>query len=125
MQKTKKSPVVVHKKAGRVRFITLNDVNDLKDLQAKVIEDSTVVVHKEAGKISFLTLEDLNDLQARVIEGSPIVVQPAVRKAGIRRNRNHKPLNPNRRKMTVNVEESFVEIQEMNDKALKILAKRA
>lgn len=42
----------------------------------------------------------------------------------IRKNKEYK--NPNRRKMTVNIAESdaFKNAQKMNDKALKIIAKR-
>lgn len=66
-----------------------------------------------------------SNLPANIIAEPSAVVKPVVRKAGIRRNDNHQPLNPNRRKMTVNVAESFIEVQKMNEKALKIVAKRA
>ncbi|WP_019414884.1 hypothetical protein [Paenisporosarcina sp. TG20] len=66
-----------------------------------------------------------SNLPAKIIAEPSAVGKPVVRKAGIRRNANQQSLNPNRRKMTVNVAESFIEIQKMNEKALKIVAKRA
>lgn len=44
-------------------------------------------------------------------------------KASIRRSKNS--TNPNRRKMSVPVSESFEEIHDMNQEALRVLAKRA
>lgn len=54
---------------------------------------------------------------------SPITIQQSAKKARIRRSTGS--TNPNRRKMTVPVTQSFEEIHDMNQKALKLLAKRA
>ena len=40
-------------------------------------------------------------------------------------NQTKKSMNPNRRKMTVAVSETFEDIHDMNKKALNLLAKRA
>lgn len=105
MQTTKKSPGAVYRRKGRLVATNTGKLS-VSDTGKKLVASSS-------------------NLPARIIAEPAVVVQPVGRKAGIRRNRNNHPLNPNRRKMTVNVAESFVEIQEMNDKALKILAKRA
>ena len=56
--------------------------------------------------------------------GQPtVIVQPHIRKGGIRRN-GPVSLNPYKESMRVSVVDSFKGIQEMNDKALKIIAKR-
>ncbi|PLS19251.1 hypothetical protein CVD28_02235 [Bacillus sp. M6-12] len=44
-------------------------------------------------------------------------------KASVRRSKGS--TNPNRRKMSVSISDSFEEIHDMNQKALKLLAKRA
>ncbi|KLV27956.1 MULTISPECIES: hypothetical protein [Niallia] len=41
------------------------------------------------------------------------------------KNQSKKSMNPNRRKMTVAVSETFEDIHDMNKKALNLLAKRA
>lgn len=55
------------------------------------------------------------------VHQNPSTVQD--KKAGIRRNKV--VLNPNKRDMHISVTESFEDIQKLNEKALKILAKRA
>jgi hypothetical protein len=57
---------------------------------------------------------------------SPISIQPTTvqsMKPGVRRSK--RSTNPNRRKMTVSVSDSFEELHELNQRALKVLAKRA
>lgn len=54
---------------------------------------------------------------------SPIMESPPNQKASFRL-RETRNLNLNRREMSVSVSESFLELHEMNKKALRILAKR-
>jgi hypothetical protein len=57
---------------------------------------------------------------------SPITIQETAKrpmKASVRRSKGS--TNPNRRKMSVSISDSFEEIHDMNQKALKLLAKRA
>jgi hypothetical protein len=105
MLKTKKSPGAVRSK-GRILASSTAGKSFTRSNENKLVVSSS-------------------NLPAKITAEPSAVVKPVVRKAGIRRNVHHQPLNPNRRKMTVNVAESFIEVQKMNEKALKIVAKRA
>lgn len=65
------------------------------------------------------------EIMSNGMEETPISIQPVdetPKKARIRRK--NRSMNPSRKKMTVPVNESFHEIHEMNQKALKVLAKQ-